>query len=108
MATNNKILGRLKPAAATPGTLYTVPGSTQANVNLFCCNQSAAADDTIRVAITPSGASLTTTDYIVYDAIVKKGTTENITGIALAAGDFITVYSTNGLSSFVATGIEVS
>lgn len=108
MSTNNKILGRLKPAAATPSTLYTVPGSTQANANLFCANQSPTTDDTIRVAITPSGQSLATTDYLVYDITVKAGQAENITGIALAAGDFITVRSTNGDVSFVATGIEVN
>ena len=108
MATNNKILGRLKPTAVTPTTLYTVPGATQANVNLFCANQSASADDIIRVAITPSGSTLAVTDYIVFDITIKKGTSENLTGIALAAGDFITVQSTNGTVSFVATGIEVS
>jgi len=30
MATANKILGRVKPAAITNTTLYTVPASTQA------------------------------------------------------------------------------
>ena len=39
MATLNKILGRRKPVQTTTEILYTVPSSTQANINLFCSNQ---------------------------------------------------------------------
>ena len=107
MATANKILGRVKPAATTNTTLYTVPAATQANVNIFIANQG-SGEDKIRVALTPSGSSLASTDYIAYDVTVAGNSSLNLTGIALAASGFITVYTTNGTSSFVATGIEIS
>ena len=107
MATANKILGQSKPAAATPTVLYTVPGSTQANVNIFISNQ-ASGVDSVRLAVTKSGNSLATSDYLLYDTPIQPNSSLNITGIALAAGDFITVYSSGGNSSFNATGIEIS
>jgi hypothetical protein len=107
MATANKILGRVKPAAITNTTLYTVPGSTQANVNIFVSNQG-SGEDQIRIALTPSGSALAATDYLAYDTVISGNGTLNFTGIALAAAGFITVYSVNGTSSFVATGIEIS
>lgn len=107
MATANKILGQSKPAAATPTTLYTVPGATQANVNVFISNQ-AAGEDKIRVAVTKSGASLNVKDYLAYDTIIPANGSLNITGIALAAADFITIYCTSGNCSFNAVGIEIS
>ena len=57
MATANKILGQSKPAAITNTTLYTVPGATQANINVFAANQGDAADQ-VRIAITKSGQAL--------------------------------------------------
>jgi len=106
MATINKILGKVKPTAANPTLLYTVPGSTQANVNLFIANQSGTST-TIRVALTKSGDTLDPKDYIAYDMAITKDGPLNITGIALGAGDFITVYNTLATCSFVATGIEI-
>ncbi|MDD4082049.1 MAG: hypothetical protein PHD05_01545 [Sphaerochaetaceae bacterium] len=105
MATSNKLLGNSKPTAETATLLYTVPVATQANVNLFICNQAAVAD-TIRLAL--SHGSLLPGDYILYDHEVKANSSMQITGIALAATDFITIYSTNGTCSFVATGIEIN
>ena len=107
MATANKVLGQSKPVAATPTTLYTVPASTQANVNVFISNQ-AAGNDMVRVALTKSGNSLAASNYLVYDAQIPPNSSLNLTGIALATGDFITVYCTSGNCSFNATGIEIS
>ncbi len=107
MATANKILGKVKPSAASNTLLYTVPASTQANVNIFVANQS-SVDTTIRVALTKSGNTLSTIDYIAYDVGINKDNPLNFTGIALAAGDKIYVYNTLATCSFVATGIEIS
>jgi len=104
MATANKILGQLAPSAATLTTLYTVPASTQANVNLFIANRS-SVDTTVRVGIVKSGGSIY---YIVYDMNCNIDTPINITGIALAAGDYIRVYNTLATCSFNATGIELT
>ena len=107
MATANKILGQLKPAAMTPTTLYTVPGATQANANIFAANQSASTDK-IRIALVKSGESIGVSKYIAYDMDVTGNYTLNFTGFALAAGDEIIVYSLAGSVSFNATGIEIS
>ena len=107
MTTANKVLGQLKPSAATPTVLYTVPALTQANANIFAANQSAASD-AIRIAVTKSGNSLTSSNYVAYDMVIAANYTLNFTGFALAAGDFITIYSTSGSTSFNATGIEIS
>lgn len=108
MASANKILGQNKPVAATPVTLYTVPAATEANVNIFCANQDGTNPDAVRVAVTKSGFVLDIINYIAYGTPVAASNILNITGLALAAGDFITVYSTNGDVSFNATGIEIS
>ena len=107
MATMNRILGRVKPDAITNTILYTVPAGTQANVNLFIANQG-PGEDQVRVALTPSGSVLAATDYIIYNTTIQGNSSINLTGIALATGGFITVYSLNGTTSFVATGIEIS
>jgi len=107
MATIGKVQGFKKPAAATPVVLYTVPGSTQANTNLFVANQG-TVPDYIRVALTQSGSALAVTDYIAWDVRVNENTSINFTGLALGAGDFITVRSLNGDCSFVATGLEIA
>jgi hypothetical protein len=106
MATANKILGQSKPAGATPTVLYTSTG-VQSNVNVFIANQAAAAD-AFRLAITKSGQVLAAKDYLAYDMPIAANYTLNFTGIALASGDFINVYSTSGNVSFNATGIEIS
>jgi hypothetical protein len=107
MASASKILGRAKPAADTPGTLYTVPALTQAEAAIFICNQGSAVD-AISVAVTPSGQALAATDYLLSAQEIDGNSSLQLTGIALAAGDFITVKSRDGNCSFVATGIEVA
>jgi hypothetical protein len=107
MATSNKILGQSKPPAATNTPLYTVQSLLQANVNIFIANQ-AAGPDSIRVAITKSGSVLNIKDYLVYDTSLQANSSMNITGLALAAGDFITIYCTSGNCSFNACGIEIA
>jgi hypothetical protein len=107
MANVGKILGRGKPAADTPATLYTVPAATQSEISLFICNQDAAVD-AVSVAVTPSGQELAATDYLLSAQEIDGNGSLQLTGIALAAGDFITVKSRDGNCSFVATGIEVA
>jgi hypothetical protein len=105
MPTANKILGQSKPAGATPTTVYTA--AAQANCNVFIANTAATAD-AFRLAITKSGQALNIKDYLAYDMSITANCSLNFTGIALATGDFITVYSTSGNVSFNVTGIEIS
>ncbi len=107
MAAASKLLAKLKPAAATPTTLYTVPAVTETLVNLFVANQGAGVS-LIRVALLFSGGALAVTDYIMYDISMAVGTSINLTGIALATGQMIVIQSDTGDVSFVATGIEIT
>src|SRR3990167_10473426 len=107
MSVTSKILGKVKPSAATNTTLYTAPASTQAQANVMICNQTTSSD-TVRLAVIASGGTIATTDYILYDMTITADTPISIDGICLNAGEFIQVYTTNARCSFVATGLEIT
>jgi hypothetical protein len=109
MATTYKVLGQSAPSAASPVTLYTVPGATQAIVSTINVVNTSGALDTVRIAIRPAGATLSNEHYIVYDLSLNPTATFTYTsGATLAATDVVTVYSTNGTSSFNAFGSEIA
>ena len=108
MGTTSKILGQSKPAATIVTDLYTVPGSTQAEANLFICNQNQTTSDKYRVALRAGGEALDVKQYIAFDNEVQPGSTISFTGLALNAGDVVTVRSTNGDVSFNLVGLEVA
>lgn len=110
MPTNYKVLGQSAPTAATATSLYTVPAATQAVVSTInVVNTHASTADTVRIAIRPAGAALASQHYIVFGISISAGATFTYTGgITLGATDVITVYSTNGTSSFNAFGSEIS
>jgi hypothetical protein len=110
MATTYKVLGQSAPTATTATSLYTVPAATStvvSSINVVNTNGSTA--DVIRVAIRPAGATLSNQHYIVYGLSLNAGATFTYTsGVTLATTDIITVYSTNGTSSFNAFGSEIA
>ena len=109
MATTYKVLGQVAPTAAAATTLYTVPGATQAIVSTINVVNTGGASDTVRIAIRIAGATLAIEDYIVYDLSLSPTATFTYTsGVTLAATDVVTVYSTNGTSSFNAFGSEIA
>ena len=109
MATTYKVLGQVAPTAAAATTLYTVPGATQAIVSTINVVNTGGASDTVRIAIRIAGATLAVEDYIVYDLALSPTATFTYTsGVTLAATDVVTVYSTNGTSSFNAFGSEIA
>ena len=111
MATTYRVLGQSAPSAATATTLYTVtaPVTNAIISTINVVNTAASAADTIRIAIRPAGATLATQHYIVYGVSLSAGATFTYTGgITLAVTDVVTVYSTNGTSSFNAFGSEIS
>lgn len=105
----NKVLGQVIPAAATLTTLYTVPAATSTIVStLVVCNQT-AADAFFRIAIRPSGASIATSQYIVYNASIAAYDSVFITvGITLLATDVVSVRSADGSVSFNLFGVEIT
>jgi len=110
MATTYKVLGQSAPSAATATTLYTVPAATQTIISTInVVNTHASTADTIRIAVRPDGATLANQHYIVYGVSLSAGATFTYTGgITLDATDIVTIYSTNGTSSFNAFGSEIA
>jgi hypothetical protein len=109
MATTYKVLGQSAPSAASPVTLYTVPGATQTVVSTINVVNTGGASDTVRIAIRPAGETLENKHYIVDDLSLNPTATFTYTGgVTLSATDVITVYSANGTSSFNAFGSEIA
>ena len=72
-------------------------------------NTHASTADVIRIAVRPDGATLANQHYLVYGLSLSAGATFTYTGgITVNATDVITVYSTNGTSSFSAFGSEIA
>lgn len=104
-----KILGQSNPLATTDTTIYTVPVATEAVVStLFVANRSATPLN-FRVAVVPSGGTLSDEHYIYYDIECPGNDTFTSTsGISMATGDFIVVRTDNATASFTVTGVQVT
>jgi hypothetical protein len=110
MASTYKVLGQsADPLTSSPVDLYTVGSSTQAVLStLTVCNRTASAL-TYRIAIRPSGATLTNSQYIVYDASIAAKDTVTLTlGISLSSTDVITVGGSASGLSISAFGVEIA
>ena len=102
-----KIFAQLKPTDTTNATqMYSVPTGKQAQVTVFVCNQSGAAEF-FRIALVPSGGSPTTARFIAWDTPLTGNGVFSVTGIGLASGESLWVKSALGNLSFTATGIEL-
>jgi len=109
MATVYKVLGQSAPSAATATTLYTVPSATSTIVSTINVANTSATSDTIRIAVRPAGAALANQHYVAYGVTLVGGAVFSMqAGITLATTDVLTVYSTNGTSSFSAFGSEIA
>lgn len=108
MAVTYKVLGQSAPGATTNTALYTVPSSTQAVAStLVICNQGLTT--TFRVAVRVAGAALTQSQYIIWDNTVNNNDTMFLTlGIALGAGDIVSVYAGTSTTSFSLFGSEIT
>jgi len=111
MAVSYKVLGQVKPTAATQTTLYTVPSGSgnYAVVSSLVINNITGDVTDVRVAVRPAGATLEDKHYIIYSNGVSPFGTQVFTiGITLAATDVVTVYDLNGKCSFNLFGSENS
>lgn len=108
MASAYKVLGQVLPSATTNTTLYTVPSSTSTVAStLVVCNQGVTT--TVRVAVRPSGAAITSSQYIMYDTIVNANDSLFLTiGLSLGTTDVVTVYSGTATVSFSLYGTEIT
>jgi hypothetical protein len=109
MPTNYKVLGQSAPSAATNTTLYTVPSSTQAVVSTVVVCNTSSNSDAFNIAVRPAGASIANQHYIFNGEPIGGNSSFIATvGMTLATTDVITVFSSNGTSSFNAYGSELS
>ena len=108
MAQTHKVLGQSNPSATTLTTLYTVPSGASAICStLSVCNLGVSA--TFRIAVRPSGASISNQHYLVYDAILNADDSFYLTlGLSLAATDVVSIYSSTNTVAFSLFGVELS
>ena len=101
----NGVQNGLKPGSTTWTTLVTGPTSGVV-VNLSICNES-GSDDTTYVAVVPNGSTRGSQHNIEGGTTVTSKTVIERTGIVLASGDTIQIYSGGGNLSFVAWGVDL-
>jgi len=97
------LLGKADLAADTSTDLYTVPTQTIATVNLNLCNRSA---DAVSVRIAVHIGTLTDADYLEYDSMIPPRGLLERTGLAMSAGETLTVRATGTGISARAHGFE--
>jgi hypothetical protein len=106
-----KILGQSKPVALTLTDLYTVPASTSAVVSsIYVANLSGAAFNTsFRISVAIGGAADSLSQYLYFDVPLSGNDTfVTTTGLSLATGDKIRVYTSGSTLNFTAAGVEVT
>jgi hypothetical protein len=85
------------------------PSATQAIVSTITVCNTAATATTYRIAVRPAGASIATSQYLVYDAPLPASDTVTLTlGVTLAATDVVSVYAGSASVAFSAFGVEIS
>jgi hypothetical protein len=99
-------LGVQDLAATTNTSLYTCPTSTFAVVNVTICNRNATAV-TVRLALS-SSATPGSSEYIEFGTTIPANSVLERTGLVLAAGQILVVYSSTTSVNAVAYGIETS
>jgi hypothetical protein len=61
------------------------------------------------VAVRPAGASITTTQYMIYDNTIAGNDSVFLTlGMSLAATDVVSVYSATNTLAFSLFGVEIT
>jgi hypothetical protein len=97
------ILSQSAPSATTNTTVYTVPASNYAVVNISIANRGTTAA-VVRVAASASGTP-TNAEWIEYDTTIPGNGVLERTGVTLTATKNIVVYSNNANVSVSVYGI---
>jgi hypothetical protein len=109
MAIEYKVLAQSAPDATTNTDIYTVGSGKQAILSTITIANRSATPRTYRIAIRPTGATLSNEHYIAYDVIIPASDTVSLTlGITLTATDVVTVYASTADLSFGIFGSEIS
>ena len=109
MPTTYKVLGQVKPSAATLTSLYTVPSSTSAVISTIVVCNTTSSNEEIRIAVRPAGEAINDKHYIAHTIGLPPYSNYTYTlGITLATTDVISVYGLGGYASFSVFGTEIS
>ncbi len=100
------VLGQVSLASTTNTTVYTVPSSTLAYVNVNVSNRN-ASDVAVRVALAAT-ASPTNAEFIEYDSFIAPNGVLERTGLVLEAGRRVIAYSNSTNVSVNVYGVEQS
>ena len=99
------ILGQSALGASSNTTVYTVPASTHAVVNVSILNRSSSTAATVRLAISATG-SPGNAEWIEYGVSVPKAAVLERTAISLNAGKNVVAWSSGSDCSVSVYGIE--
>lgn len=101
----NPVHASVAPLTDTDTTLYEAPAANRARVWLFGAER-AGGTPNYRVAVVPSGDTLDSKHYVVYEAaFLANGTVEH-GPFYLSAGDKVVVRASDANTSFSANGYE--
>ena len=98
------ILGQSAPAATTNTTVYTVPASTLAVVNISVVNRGGSAA-TVRVALS-AGSTPNDDEWIEYNTSVGATSVLERTGVVLDTTKNVVVYASSADTSVSVYGLE--
>ena len=104
----HKLLGRSKPAAATPTSVYSpAVGVSTIVSSIIVCNVSAVTDK-FRIYNVPAAGAENVNNAIYYDIEVQPGDSflANVTTVIQPQG-FISVEATGGNLTFTLSGLDV-
>ena len=99
------ILGQSALGASSNTTVYTVPASTHAVVNVSILNRSSSSASTVRLAISATG-SPGNAEWIEYGVSVPKAAVLERTAISLNAGRNVVAWASGSDCSVSVYGIE--
>ena len=99
------ILGQSALSASSNTTVYTVPASTHAVVNVSILNRSGSSASTVRLAVSASG-SPGNAEWIEYGVSVPKSAVLERTAISLNAGRNVVAWASGSDCSVSVYGIE--
>jgi hypothetical protein len=89
-------------------SVYTCPVTTFSVVSVSICNRSGTAVN-VRLALTTTGATPATTDYLEFDSSLSANGVLERTGIVMSAGNQLVVTAgTGNVLSVVVVGIETA
>lgn len=107
MAGEGHVLAQSNPAANTLTTLLTVTGQERVG-EIYICNQDTAGAQ-VRLALSPDGAAVAASHYLLYDKTVAPGDTLVLdfrpTGLKLGGGTVVRGRATSASVSFNLLGV---